>query len=178
MGVLRWGLLLLLPALAGLTLAACSNSDDAERLAAQRLFRNFLLKPDEAAAADVRIQKFADKLPPDFPLFEHLTLLGSAFTDTATTRELIVGWESSRAADEIYNFYQAALNRDPWKIVQEPRIQGVDFLTFTDADNSAFTGELRIAQEGDAAVVVLIAREGLSGPDNVPEMPPVQGRQP
>lgn len=176
--MLRWGFLLLLPALAGLVLAACSNSDDAERLAAQRLFRNYLVRPDETAAADVRVHKFVDTLPPDFPLFADLTLLGSAFTDTATTRELIVGWESDHDADEIYNFYQTALNRDPWKIVQEPRIQGVDFLTFTDADNPAFTGELRIAQEGDAAVVVLIAREELSGPDAVPEIPPVQGRRP
>lgn len=178
MGVLRWWPLLLMPALAGLALAGCSNSDDAERLAAQRLFRNYLLQPDETAAADVRVQKFVDKLPPDFPLFEDITVLGSAFTDTADTRELIVGWESDRDADEIYNFYQAALNRDPWKIVQEPRIQGIDFLTFTDADNPAFTGELRIVQEGDAAVVVLIAREDLSGADDGPEIPPVQGRRP
>ena len=53
--------------MAVLVLAACDNSDDEERLAAQRLFRNVLMQADDTAAADVRIQGFVDTLPPDFP---------------------------------------------------------------------------------------------------------------
>ena len=158
-----WGLLAL-ATMAVLVLAACDNSDDEERLAAQRLFRNVLMQADDTAAADVRIQGFVDTLPPDFPLPDGLTLLGSAFTDTQRTRELIVGWESDQSADELYNFYRDALDIAPWSIAADPRFQGVDFLSFSDADNPAFDGELRVAQEGDQAVVVLIAREDLGAP--------------
>ena len=44
----------------------------------------------------------------------------------------------------------------------DPQRAGVDFITFRDADNPAFKGELRIAQEGDRAIVVLVATETLT----------------
>ncbi len=143
----------------GLAGVACDSSDDAERLAAQRLFRNYLIAEDPGAEADVRVQGFVDELPPDFPVFEGLTLLGSAFTDTELRRELIVGWESDIAANDIFEFYNEALDESPWSIESDPRVNRIDFIRFVDEDNSAFSGELRIAQEGDDAVVVLIARE-------------------
>ena len=158
---------------ASLAVAACSTSDDAERLAAQRFFRNYLLQQDATAAADVRIQGFVDTLPPDFPLAAGLQLLGSAFTDTDTQRELIVGWDSASPADDLYDFYARTLDRAPWSIERDPRLAGVDFLSFRDADDPTFEGELRIAQEGDRAVVVLIARNALPtrGDDAVPTAP-------
>jgi hypothetical protein len=167
-----WWRLVALAPIALLALAACDSSDDEERLAAQRFFRNVLLQPDDSAAADVRIQGFVDTLPPDFPLPDGLTLLGSGFSDTQQVRELIVGWESDQSADEIYDFYREALDVAPWSIEGDPRFQGIDFLSFADADNLAFNGELRIAQEGDQAVVVLIAREDLGGPPNDPRPAP------
>ena len=148
-----------LVALAGLVGAACDNSDDAERLAAQRLFRNYLLIEDPSAEADVRVQGFVDQLPPDFPTPDGLTLLGSAFTDTDLRRELIVGWESDIAANDLFEFYNEALDESPWSIESDPRVRRIDFIRFVDEDNSGFTGELRIAQEGNDAVVILIARE-------------------
>ena len=148
-----------LVAMAGLVGAACDNSDDVERLAAQRLFRNYLIVEDPSAEADVRVQGFVDQPPPDFPVFEGLTLLGSAFSDTDLRRELIVGWESDIAANDIFEFYNEALDESPWSIESDPRVNRIDFIRFVDEDNSGFTGELRIAQEGDDAVVVLIARE-------------------
>ena len=153
-------LALLVPVvMAGLIGAACDNSDDAERLAAQRLFRNYLIIEDPTATADVRVQGFVDQLPPDFPLFEGLTLLGSAFTDTDLRRVLIVGWESDAPANDIFEFYNDALDESPWSIQADPRVRRIDFIRFVDEDNAAFTGELRIAQEGNDAVVILIARE-------------------
>ena len=50
------------------------------------------------------------------------------------------------------------LDESPWAIEANPRVAGIDFIRFSDEDNAAFTGELRIAQEGDDAVVLLIAR--------------------
>ena len=148
-----------LVALAGLVGAACDNSDDAERMAAQRLFRNYLLIEDPSAEADVRVQGFVDQLPPDFRVPDGLTLLGSAFTDTDLRRELIVGWESDIAANDLFEFYNEALDESPWSIESDPRVRRIDFIRFVDEDNSGFTGELRIAQEGNDAVVILIARE-------------------
>lgn len=162
----RWLLLVLGVVVAAVVGAACENSDDAERLAAQRLFRNYLIQADSTAAADVRIEGLVDDLPPDFPVFEDLSLLGSAFTDTATRRELIVGWESETPADDIFVFYSDALNSGPWSVVQDPRLVRIDFIDFRDADDPTFRGELRIAQEGDSAVVILIARNLLGSPDN------------
>ena len=122
-----WGLVALAP-LVLLALAACDSSDDEERLAAQRFFRNYLMQADDTAAADVRIQGFVDTLPPDFPLPDGLTLLGSGFTDTQRTRELIVGWESDQSADELYEFYRQALDTEPWSIASQPRFRGIDFI--------------------------------------------------
>ena len=170
----RW-LALVVVALAALAMAAaCDSSDDEERLAAQRLFRNFLIQADPQAAADVRIQSYictvndaapcdaAAALPLDFPLFEDLTLLGSAFSDTEDTRELIVGWESDADVEEVYDWYRERLDTEPWSVVREPRVAGVDFIEFRDEDFPEFRGELRIAKEGNEAVLVLIAREILS----------------
>lgn len=152
-----WALLALAPVLL-LIAAACDSSDNSERLAAQRLFRNFLLVQDAAAEADVRIEGFVDELPPDFPLPEDidLDLLGSAFSDTEATRRLIVGWESDADADALFEFFNDALRDEPWSIVADPRLRGIDFIRFRDADNPGFEGELRINQE-DRAVVILIA---------------------
>lgn len=159
-------LLLLAFASAALLAAACDNSDDEERLAAQRLFRNYLLQSDRTAIADVRVQGLVDELPPSFPEHEELNLLGSAFTDTETRRELIVGWQTSEEpADDLFNWYRSKLDTDPWRVTADPQRAGVDFITFRDADNPAFRGELRISQEGDRAIVVLIAVENLSVDD-------------
>lgn len=160
--------LLLLIALvsAALLAAACENSDDEERLAAQRMFRNYLLQSDRTAIADVRVQGLVDELPPSFPEHEGLDLLGSAFTDTETRRELIVGWQSSEEqADDLFSWYRSRLDTDPWRVTADPQRAGVDFITFRDADNPAFRGELRISQEGERAIVVLIAVETLSSDD-------------
>ena len=46
-------------------------------------------------------------------------------------------------------------------MTSDPQRAGVDFISFRDADNPAFRGELRIAQEGDRAIVVLVAVESL-----------------
>ncbi len=159
MGGPRWLALLVVGLTAALFAAACDRSDDEERLAAQRLFRNYLIQADATAVADVRVQKLVDELPPDFPLFDNLTLLGSGFSDTATRRELVVGWESSSDADDLFEFYREALDIEPWSIVRDPRIAGIDFISFRDADNPDFEGELRIAQEGNEAVLILIVTE-------------------
>ncbi len=149
-----------------LTTVACDNSDDEERLAAQRLFRTYLLISDRTAIADVRVQGLVDELPPSFPEHEELDLLGSAFTDTQTRRELIVGWQSNdEEADDLFNWYRSRLDTDPWRVTADPQRAGVDFITFRDADNPAFRGELRIAQEGERAIVVLIAVETLTSDD-------------
>ena len=155
-----WALAGLAPVLL-LIAAACDSSDNSERLAAQRFFRNVLIAQDATAEADVRIEGFVDELPPDFPLPDDLTLLGSAFTDTGDSRRLIVGWESTADADEIFEFYNDALRDEPWSIVGDPRVRGIDFIRFRDADNPAFEGELRINQE-DRAVIILIADVDLS----------------
>ena len=145
--------------------AACDSSDNSERLAAQRLFRNVLLEQDATAEADVRIEGFVDELPPDFPLPEDMTLLGSAFTDTDERRRLIVGWESNTDADALFEFYNDALREGPWSIEADPRVRGIDFIRFRDADNPGFSGELRINQE-DRAVVILIADLDLGETDS------------
>lgn len=151
---------------AALLAAACENSDDEERLAAQRLFRNYLIQSDRTAIADVRVEGLVDELPPSFPEHEELRLLGSAFTDTETRRELIVGWQTSeQRADDLYNWYRSRLDTDPWRVTADPQRAGVDFITFRDADNPAFRGELRISQEGERAIVVLIAVENLRPDD-------------
>ncbi len=163
----RLPLFLVLPVLllAGLA-AACNNSDDEERLAAQRMFRNYLIQSDRSAIADVRVQGLVDELPPSFPEHEELELLGSAFTDTETRRELIVGWQSSdQHADDLFSWFRSRLDTDPWRVTADPQRAGVDFITFRDADNPAFRGELRIAQEGDRAIVVLVAVETLTVDD-------------
>ena len=152
----------------GLMLAtvACDNSDDQERLAAQRLFRNYLIQSDRTAIADVRVEGLVDELPPSFPEHDELNLLGSAFTDTETRRELIVGWQSdSERADDLFSWFRSKLDTDPWRVTADPQRAGVDFITFRDADNPAFRGELRIAQEGERAIVVLIAVETLTVDD-------------
>ena len=147
-------------ALVGVAAAGCASSDDEERLAAQRLFRNYLIQSDSTAAADVRIQGAVDELPPNFPERDSLALLGSAFTDTETSRRLIFGWQSTEEhADDIYAWYRSQLESAPWSIVSDPRRVKIDFINFRDADNPSFRGELRIAQEGDRAIVVLIATE-------------------
>ncbi len=164
--MIRLPLLMLALASAALLAAACAGDDDAERLAAQRLFRNYLIQSDRTAVADVRVQGLVDELPPSFPEHDELDLLGSAFTDTETRRELIVGWQtSSERADDLFNWYRSRLDTDPWRVTADPQRAGVDFITFRDADNPAFRGELRIAQEGERAIVVLIARETLSRDD-------------
>ena len=146
--------------LVGLGAAACERSDDEERLAAQRLFRNYLIQSESSAAADVRVQGMVDELPPNFPDRDSLELLGSAFTDTDDRRELIVGWQTEMEhADDLYAFYRTALNLAPWSVIDDPRARGIDFIRFEDADNPSFRGELRIAQEGGRAIVVLIATE-------------------
>lgn len=151
---------------AALLAAACENSDDEERLAAQAMFRNYLLESDRTAIADVRVQGLVDELPPSFPEHENLDLLGSAFSDTETRRELIVGWQSSEEqADDLFSWFRSKLDTDPWRVTADPQRAGVDFITFRDADNPAFRGELRIAQEGDRAIVVLIAVETLTADD-------------
>ena len=150
-----WVLIGLAPVLL-LIAAACDSSDNSERLAAQRLFRNVLLTQDASAEAGVRIEGFVDELPPDFPLPEDMDLLGSAFSDTDDSRRLIVGWESDTDADDIFEFYNDALRDDPWSISADPRVRGIDFIRFLDADNPGFRGELRINQE-DRTVVILIA---------------------
>lgn len=145
---------------------ACGDDDDEERLAAQRLFRNYLIQSDRTAISDVRVQAMVDELPPSFPEHDALDLLGSAFTDTETRRELIVGWQSTdERADDLYNWFRSKLDTDPWRVTADPQRAGVDFITFRDADNPAFRGELRIAQEGDRAIIVLVAVETLSGDD-------------
>ena len=145
-----------------LAAAACENSDDEERLAAQRLFRNYLIQSDRTAVSDVRVQGMVDELPPSFPEHEELSLLGSAFTDTENRRELIFGWQTTdERADDLYNWYRSKLDTDPWRVTADPQRAGVDFITFRDADNPAFRGELRIAQEGERAIVVLVAVETL-----------------
>ena len=159
-------LLAALLGLVGAVAAACDNSDDAERLAAQRLFRNYLIQSDRTAAADVRIQGAVDQLPPNFPQRDSLDLLGSAFTDTETTRRLIFGWQSSAEhADDLYAWFRSQLDAAPWSVTSDPRRVGIDFINFRDADNPAFRGELRIAQEGQQAIVILIATELLNQPD-------------
>ena len=159
-------MMILLVTLIGGFAAACDNSDDEERLAAQRLFRNYLLISDRTAIADVRVQGLVDELPPSFPEHEALDLLGSAFTDTQTRRELIVGWQTDEEeADDLFNWYRSKLDTDPWRVTADPQRAGVDFITFRDADNPAFRGELRIAQEGERAIVVLIAVETLTSDD-------------
>ena len=145
--------------------AACDSSDNSERLAAQRLFRNLLIEQDATAAADVRIEGFVDELPPDFPLPEGMTLLGSAFTDTDERRRLIVGWESDAHADALLTFYDDALREGPWSIVGDRRVRGIDFIRFRDADNPGFEGELRINQE-DRGVLILIADLDLAATDS------------
>ena len=150
----------------GAVAAACDSSDDAERLAAQRLFRNYLIQSDRTAAADVRIQGVVDQLPPNFPQRDSLDLLGSAFTDTETTRRLIFGWQSSAEhADDLYAWFRSQLDAAPWSVTSDPRRVGIDFINFRDADNPTFRGELRIAQEGQQAIVILIATELLNQPD-------------
>ena len=159
-------IMILLVTLIGGFAAACDNSDDEERLAAQRLFRNYLLISDRTAIADVRVQGLVDELPPSFPEHEALDLLGSAFTDTQTRRELIVGWQTDQeGADDLFNWYRSKLDTDPWRVTADPQRAGVDFITFRDADNPDFRGELRIAQEGERAIVVLIAIENLASDD-------------
>ncbi len=157
--------MLIVAMLAGLA-AACEGDDDEERLAAQRLFRNYLIQSDRTAIADVRVQGLVDELPPSFPEHEQLDLLGSAFSDTETRRELIVGWQSNdEHADNLFNWFRSRLDTDPWRVTADPQRAGVDFITFRDADNPAFRGELRISQEGDRAIVVLIAVETLNVDD-------------
>ena len=157
-------LLAALLGLVGAVAAACDTSDDVERLAAQRLFRNYLIQSDRTAAADVRIQGAVDQLPPNFPQRDSLDLLGSAFTDTETTRRLIFGWQSSAEhADDLYAWFRSQLDAAPWSITSDPRRVGIDFINFRDADNPAFRGELRVAQEGEWAIVILIATELLEG---------------
>ena len=159
-------ILILLITLVGGFAAACDNSDDEERLAAQRLFRNYLLISDRTAIADVRVQGLVDELPPSFPEHEALDLLGSAFTDTQNRRELIVGWQTvEEEADDLFNWFRSKLDTDPWRVTADPQRAGVDFITFRDADNPAFRGELRISQEGERAIVVLIAVETLTSDD-------------
>ena len=146
--------------------AACTNQDDEERLAAQRLFRTYLLQSDRTAIADVRVQGLVDELPPGFPEHDELNLLGSAFSDTETRRELIVGWQTEdERADDLFSWFRSKLDTDPWRVTADPQRAGVDFITFRDADNPAFKGELRIAQEGDRAIVVLVATETLTVDD-------------
>ncbi len=157
---------MLLIALLGGLAAACGGDDDEERLAAQRMFRNYLIQSDRTAIADVRVQGLVDELPPSFPEHEQLELLGSAFSDTETRRELIVGWQSDdEHADDIFSWFRSRLDTDPWRVTADPQRAGVDFITFRDADNPAFRGELRIAQEGDRAIVVLVAVETLAVDD-------------
>ena len=159
-------LLALCAVLLGVLGVACDRSDDEERLAAQRLFRNYLIQNDRTAAADVRIEGAVDELPPNFPERESLALLGSAFTDTESSRRLIFGWQSiDEHADDLYAWYRSQLDAAPWSVVGDPRRVGVDFISFRDADNPAFRGELRIAQEGERAIVILIATEVFEGGD-------------
>lgn len=162
----RWLLLLAAPLLLAGLFVACDNSDDEERLAAQRLFRNYLIMSDRTAIADVRVDGMVDELPPSFPVRDGLTLLGSAFTDTDQRRELIVGWQTTEEhADNLYSWYRSQLDNEPWEVTADPRRASIDFISFRDDDNPAFRGELRIAQEGDRAIVVLIAREIIDSGD-------------
>ena len=162
----RWLLLLAAPLLLAGVFLACDNSDDEERLAAQRLFRNYLIMSDRTAVADVRVEGMVDELPPSFPVRDGLTLLGSAFTDTDQRRELIVGWQTTEEhADNLYSWYRSQLDNEPWEVTADPRRASIDFISFRDDDNPAFRGELRIAQEGDRAIVVLIAREIIDSGD-------------
>lgn len=157
---------MLLIAMLGSLAAACGGDDDEERLAAQRMFRNYLIQSDRTAIADVRVQGLVDELPPSFPEHDELELLGSAFSDTETRRELIVGWQSNgEHADDLFSWFRSRLDTDPWRVTADPQRAGVDFITFRDADNPAFRGELRIAQEGDRAIVVLVAVETLTVDD-------------
>ncbi len=157
----RWaGLLVFVTVIAAGLSVACGGDDDQERLAAQRLFRNYLLQSDRSAVADVRVEGLVDELPLSFPEHDELSLLGSAFTDTETRRELIVGWQSTNErADDLFSWYRSRLDTDPWRVTADPQRAGVDFITFRDADNPEFRGELRIAQEGPRAIVVLVAVE-------------------
>lgn len=156
-------LLALSALLLALAAAACDSSDDEERLAAQRLFRNLLIEKDRTAVADVRIQGYVDELPPNFPERESLVLLGTAFSDTETVRQLIFGWQTTEEhADDLYTWYRSQLGAAPWSVVSDPRRANIDFIEFRDSDNPAFLGELRIAQEGNRAIVVLIATETLA----------------
>jgi len=68
-------------------------------------------------------------------------------------------------ADDLFNWFRSKLDTDPWRVTADPQRAGVDFITFRDADNPAFRGELRIAQEGERAIVVLIAVETLTSDD-------------
>ncbi len=81
----------------------------------------------------------------------------------------MVGWQSATHADDLFEFYRAALDEDPWVVDRDPRVGGIDFLSFTDVDNPGFRGELRINQEGDVAVVVLIARQFLNAGASPPQ---------
>jgi len=163
----RLGVLLALTPVFVLIAAACDSSDNSERLAAQRLFRNVLISQDATAEADVRIEGLVDELPPDFPLPADLEmdLLGSAFTDTGDSGRLIVGWESDSDADALFEFFNDALRDDPWSIVADPRVRGIDFIRFVDADNPGFAGELRINQE-NRTVIILIADVDLGANDS------------
>ena len=94
-----------------LVTVACGGDDDEERLAAQRLFRSYLLQSERTAISDVRVQGMVDELPPSFPEHEQLDLLGSAFTDTQTRRELIIGWQSDdEHADDLYSWFRSRLD--------------------------------------------------------------------
>ena len=80
----------------------------------QRLFRTYLLQSDRTAVADVRVQGLVDELPPGFPEHDELNLLGSAFSDTETRRELIVGWQTEdEQADDLFSWFRSKLDTIP-----------------------------------------------------------------
>ena len=139
-----------------LTLAACGGGDSDQT---SRIVDRLLTS---GQVEDTQVQTFVGEMPADLPWelprYPGSEVLASFVLEQTGSSAYFIMLDSDDASDEILQFYEGALNEDPWQVEGSTSSTQTMALQFSKVDDANVTGGMAVDSlpEGGSGIVVSV----------------------
>jgi hypothetical protein len=139
-----------------LVLASCGGDDGGGNEDAETVIERFLgLGQEPGSTIDVTLGGVPSDLPSGLPEYPGSSLLGSTVSESQGEKGYTVLRETSDPPEQVFLFYEEALEKDPWQIVLSTSVEGFAALQFSKIDDANLLGGVIVQSAEDGRTAIL-----------------------